>query len=303
VESKLQGIMGALVTAFHGDGSVDYETFEKQVNFLIDAGLPFIAHPMHIGESPNLTVQERKDLATCLVKAAGGRVPTFVNVSMHGTDNMLDMASHVETTGATGMVVLSPYHWEPEREAHLDHFFTIGNSVDLKMIAYNNPRRVQVGISHDMLGEMIEKLPNLVALKDASFDMNFFTGACRVASGVRDNFSVFTGIEWLLTSIPVGGSGSFSNCAEVAPKMILSLFDACMKGDYETARPLQYKVGILLKLLQTNYPATVKYAMELLGRPVGGTRKPVLPLNDEAKAHTLETLESLGIMESEPRGW
>ena len=94
--------MGALVTAFHGDGSVDYETFEKQVNFLIDAGLPFIAHPMHIGESPNLTVQERKDLATCLVKAAGGRVPTFVNVSMHGTDNMLDMASHVETTGATG---------------------------------------------------------------------------------------------------------------------------------------------------------------------------------------------------------
>lgn len=303
MDSKIQGIMGAPVTAFKPDGSVDYATFERQINFLIDAGIPFIAHPMHIGESPNLTVQERKDLVSCLVKAAGGRVPVFANVSMHGTDNMLDMARHAESAGVTGMVVLSPYHWEPEPEAHLDHFFTLGNSVDIKMIAYNNPRRVQVGITHDMLGEMIEKLPNLIALKDASFDMNFFTGACRVASSVRSNFSVFTGIEWLLTSIPVGGSGSFSNCAEVAPKLILSLFDACMKGDYETARPLQYKVGILLKLLQTNYPATVKYAMELLGRPVGGTRKPVLPLKEELMAHTRETLESLGIMDSEPRGW
>lgn len=58
-----------------------------------------------------------------------------------------------------------------------------------------------------------------------------------MASGVRSKFSVFTGIELLLTSIPLGGSGSFSNCDEVAPRLIQSLFDACMKGDYETARP------------------------------------------------------------------
>ena len=303
MDGKLRGIMAAPVTAFKADGRVDFETFERQINSLIESGFPFIAHPMHIGESPNLTVRERKELVSSLVRAAGGRVPVFVNVSMPGTDNMLDLARHSEFAGASGMVVLSPYHWEPEAEAHLDHFLTLGKSVDMKMVAYNNPRRVQVGIPHDMLGEMIEKLPNLAALKDASFDMNYFTGACRVASAVRTNFSVFTGIEWLLTSIPVGGSGSFSNCGEVAPRLIQSLFDACMKGDYETARPLQFKVGILLKLLQTNYPATVKYAMELMGRPVGETRKPVLPLNQEAKEHTRETLESMGVLESEPRGW
>ena len=56
-------------------------------------------------------------------------------------------------------------------------------------------------------------------------------------------------------------------------------------------------------LLQTNYPATVKYAMELMGRPVGETRKPILPLDNDAKAHTRKTLESLGIFENEPLGW
>ena len=208
---KLQGIMGAPTTAFKPDGGVDYDTFARQVDFLIEQGFPFIAHPMHIGESLNLSEHERKELARQLVDAAAGRVPVFVNVTASGPDVSIDLARRAEAAGAMGIVVLSPYHWKPGREAHLDYFLTMGRCVDISMIAYNNPS-LQVSISHDMLEEMIEKLPNLHALKDASFDMNYFTGACRIASAARSEFSVFTGIEWLLTSIPVGGSGSFSNC-------------------------------------------------------------------------------------------
>ncbi len=299
---KLKGIMGAPTTAFHPAGGVDYDTFAKQVDFLIEQGFPFIAHPMHIGESLNLNESERKELARLLVDAAAGRVPVFVNVTASGPDNSIGLARHAEAAGATGIVVLSPYHWAPEEEAHLDYFLTMGRCVDSMLIAYNNPR-LQVSISHRMLEEMLEKLPNFHALKDASFDMNFFTGACRIASAARMDFSVFTGIEWLLTSIPVGGSGSFSNCGEVAPRMVLSLYDACVSGDHEKARTLQYRMDILLHLLQTNYPATVKYAMDLMCRPVGETRKPILPLDDDARACTQKTLESLGIFEDEPLGW
>ena len=299
---KLKGIMGAPTTAFKPGVVVDYDTFAKQIDFLIEQGFPFIAHPMHIGESINLSEYERKELARLLVDAAAGRVPVFVNVTASGPDNSIDLARHAEAIGATGIVVLSPYHWKPGDEAHLDYFMTMGKCVDSVLIAYNNPS-LQVTISHDMLEEMLEKLPNLHALKDASFDMNYFTGACRIAAAARSDFSVFTGIEWLLTSIPVGGAGSFSNCGEVAPRMVLSLFDACISGDYEKARALQYKMDVLLHLLQTNYPATVKYALELMGRPVGETRKPILPLDDDAKAHTRTTLESLGVFENEPSGW
>ena len=299
---KLKGIMGAPTTAFKPGGVVDYDTFAKQIDFLIEQGFPFIAHPMHIGESINLSEYERKELARLLVDTAADRVPVFVNVTASGPDISIDLARHAEAIGATGIVVLSPYHWRPGNEAHLDYFLTMGKCVEVAMIAYNNPS-LQVTISHDMLEEMLEKLPNLHALKDASFDMNYFTGACRIAAAARSDFSVFTGIEWLLTSIPVGGAGSFSNCGEVAPRMVLSLFDACISGDYEKARALQYKMDRLLHLLQTNYPATVKYALELMGRPVGETRKPILPLDDDAKAHTRKTLESLGVFENEPSGW
>lgn len=300
---KLEGMMGAPATAFKPDGAVDYEAFGRQVNFLVERGFPFIAHPMHIGESLNLSERERRELAGRLVDTAAGRVPVFVNVSAPGTDNCVALARRAEAVGAQGIVVLSPYHWAPGPEAHLDHFLTVGASVSAAVIAYNNPGRTQTAITHGMLEEMVERMPNLRALKDASFDMNYFTGACRIASRARADFSVFTGIEWLLTSIPVGGSGAFSNCGEVAPRLVLSLFEACASGDYERARPLQYKMGVLLELLQTNYPATVKYAMALMGRPVGETRKPIPPLDAAARAHAERTLAALGVLEDEPRGW
>ena len=69
------GVVGAPVTPFKSNGEIDYETFAKQINFLIENGVRLIAHPMHIGESVNLTEAERKELAKVLASAAGRRVP------------------------------------------------------------------------------------------------------------------------------------------------------------------------------------------------------------------------------------
>ncbi len=303
MEKSYGGIGGAPVTPFTKDNRLDLETFAKQVNFLIEQGVHLLCHPMHIGESISMTMEERKELARCLVEATGGRVPTFVNVSVPGTDLNVELARHCEEVGATGMVLLSPYHWQPGKEAHIDHFMTVGGAVGIKMIAYNNVGATKVEISHDIMAHLIERLPNFVGLKDASFDMKYFTEACRISSEINPEFSVYTGIEFLLPSMPVGGAGAFSACAEVAPKLTLSLFDACANMDIEKARPLQFKVSNLLNLLMQNYPSTIKYAMEVMGRPVGETRKPILPLNSDEKVHVKETLTSLSILEEEHHGW
>jgi dihydrodipicolinate synthase/N-acetylneuraminate lyase len=90
---ELAGIIGAPVTPFNDENSVDYDTFAKQVNFLVENGVAALAHPMHIGESLNLTDQERRELARVLVEAAGGRVPTYVHTSFAGTDLSVDAAA------------------------------------------------------------------------------------------------------------------------------------------------------------------------------------------------------------------
>jgi dihydrodipicolinate synthase/N-acetylneuraminate lyase len=303
MKEDLSGIVGAPVTPFNKDNKVDYETFSKQVDFLIRNGVSLIAHPMHIGESLNMTTEERKELAQCLAKTAAGRVPTFVHVSFGGTDQALDLAEHSVKIGATGIVMMAPYHWRPARHAMIDHFTTVAGRLDGKLIAYNNPEATGVDISPEIFSDLMDRLPNLVGLKDASFNMGYFTEVCSLVAKMGKNIAVYTGVEYLLTSVPVGGRGCFSACAEVAPKLVVSLYQACAALNIEKARPLQYKVRQLLSLLMQNYPATIKYAMELMGRPVGQTRKPILPLTSEAKAHVKETLKSLGVMDEEPRGW
>jgi 4-hydroxy-tetrahydrodipicolinate synthase len=297
------GIVGTPTTPFTPDNRVDFGIFEKQVNFLIEKGVAMLAHPMNIGEAPNLRLDERRDLVQRLVKAAAGRVPVLIHVSAAGTDQVMDLATYSERAGAAGVVVMPPYHWKPARAALLGHFRAVGSSVQVAFLAYNNPPAVQVEIGPDVVAELIEALPNFLGMKDASYNMKYFTEVCEVTSGARPGFAVFTGTEYLLPSMALGGSGTFSACAEVAPRLVGDLYEACVRQEYQKARALQYKVGRLLRVLMTNYPATIKYAMELMGRPVGPTRLPILPLTDEAKEKAREALQKLGILEQEPHGW
>ena len=57
MKKDFSGIVGAPVTPFHKKNRVDYGTFAKQINFRIKNGVSLIAHPMHIGESINLTIE------------------------------------------------------------------------------------------------------------------------------------------------------------------------------------------------------------------------------------------------------
>ncbi len=297
------GIVGAPVTPFKEDNCVDYDTFAKQVNFLIDSGVCLIAHPMHIGESLNLTEAERKELAAVLVSAAAGRCPTFVHVSSAGTDLAIDLAKHSVRAGATGVVMMPPYHWRSGPRAIVEHYASVVDAGGGELIVYNNPKATNVELGMETLEQLMDRLPGFVGVKDATFDMETFTDICALIARKTKNISAFTGIEYLLTSMPVGGNGCFSACSEVAPTLVASLYQACARGDVAKARELQYQVRRLLKVMMHNYPATIKYAMELVGRSVGLTRKPILPPTSEEKAWAQAELTALGVFENEPQGW
>ncbi len=303
MKQSLSGIVGAPATPFDKNNRVDYETFAKAVNFLIKNGASLMAHPMHANESINLTFEERKELARCFVETVGGRLPTFVHVSFGSTDQSLELASHSIQVGATGIILLAPYYWRSNRAGIIDHFMTVAGNLNGQLIVYNNPSATGVEISPDIFTELLSRLPNFVGLKDASFDMKYFTEICRLNMETGRNIAMFTGLEYLLTSMPVGGRGAFGGCLEIAPRLSIGLYNACAAMDLEKARPLQYKANQLLMALMRYNVTAHKYALELMGRPAGQARKPIQPLTPEAKIHLKETLKSLGILDEEPRGW
>jgi dihydrodipicolinate synthase/N-acetylneuraminate lyase len=302
--SGIGGVIGAPVTPFTGTNTVDLDMTERLCGFLIEHGVHALALPLHTGESLNLTAAERRSLIECAVRAAGGRVPVYAHVSLPGTDQVIELAQHAEKAGAAAVIVVTPYHWRPPRAALLAHFTAVAQAVSIDVLAYNFPGRLGVSVDAALLAELIGRCGNFAGVKDASYDMQSFTEACARTSAVRPGFAMLTGVEYLLTSMPVGGTGCFSPAAAIAPGLVMSLYEACRDGDFSRAQPLQYRASALWHLLrETGYPASVKAALAIFGRPAGGVRLPLLDLDTAATERLGQGLAELGLLDSEPHGW
>ena len=303
MSTSIQGVIGTPVTPFTSENRVDEATLQRLVDFLIRHGAHAIGLPMHIGENISMSIEERRVVARLAVETAAGRVPVFVNTSLSGTDEVVALSLHAQSSGAKGVVVISPYHWQPARPALVDHFITIAKAVDISLVAYNFPERIGVTLTPDILLELIDRCPNFVGLKDASFDMEYFTEVCRQTTEARPGFAVFTGVEYFVPGMVLGGSGAFSAVGGVAPRLVKAVYDACAAKEFERARPLQYKLSRLYHLIRVNYPAGIKAAMEIMGRPTGKTRKPIPPLDADAMKRMRAEMEKIGTLTEEPYGW
>ncbi len=299
-----KGIMHAPVTPLFEDGSIDYATFEKVINFHIEQGASALSVGFHIAESLNLTLQERKQLVEVAVKVAKGRVPILVNVSLPGTDQVVDLSKHAEKAGAQGVCVITPYYWHPPEESVFEHFAAVGSTIGISVVGYNSPIwQNGVSLNPNLLVRLIERLNNFVGVKDAGHNFEYFIEARRATKAVRPNFEMILGIEYLVPALAMGGIASMSTAGGVAPRLIRDLYDLCAVGKYEEARPLQDKFSHLWQLFKVEFPSRVKAAMEIMGRPVGKTRLPLRPLSEQEKRRLRDELQKLGILDQEPCGW
>lgn len=300
----LKGVMQAPVTPLNEDFSLDIPGFERMVDFHIRHGAPAIAWPHHKAESLNMTVEERKRGAEAAVRTAAGRVPVSIFVSALSIVDTIDLAHHAQKTGADAILMITPYFWAPSADEIFDFVVRIGTMVDLPILTYNSPGYLEgVEFTGDLVARLIDRLPNFVGMKDASFHSEKFLELSRVALRMRPGFAMITGVEFLLPSVPLGGAGSFSAAGAISPRLCNELYASCVAADWERARAAQYKITRLWTLFREQYPSSLKGAMVMMGRPVGPTRSPLPTATPERKAYIRTQLEELGILETEPHGW
>jgi len=301
---KLRGAMQSPVTPLKDDFSPDLPTFERLLDFHVRSGSPAISWPHHKGESLNLTIAERKRFAEAAVKVVAGRVPVTIHVSALAVEDTLELARHAQKIGADGILAITPYFWSPTLESIREYFVRLCTSIDLPVISYNSPSYLAgVEITGDLMARLIERLPNFVGVKEASFNSEKFIELSRAALAMRPTFAMLTGVEYLLPSVPLGGVGSYSAAGSICPNLCNRLFDACVAGDWPRARELQYTLSRLWLLFRDQYPSSLKGGMVLMGRPVGPTRAPLPTATRERQQFIRSQLEELGIMQTEPHGW
>jgi 4-hydroxy-tetrahydrodipicolinate synthase len=305
IARRLYGVMQAPVTPLHDDFSVDYERFARMVEFHVRNGAPAVAWPHHKAESPNLTMAERKRGAEVAVKTVAGRVPVSIFVGSLSEEDSLDLARHAQKIGADMILTISPYCRRPSQNEIYNSIVRIGTHTDLPVLTYNSPWRNGEGVefTSELVQRLIERLPNYIGMKDASFHSEKFMDISRVAFSMRPEFAIIMGLEHLLASFPLGAVGSFSSCGAVAPNLCNRFYAALVANDWETARQCQYKITKLYRLFKDQYPSSLKGAMISMGRAVGPTRSPLPTASPERVEFLCKQLEALGVVDTEPHGW
>jgi 4-hydroxy-tetrahydrodipicolinate synthase len=231
-------------------------------------------------------------------------VPVSIHVSALAVEDTFALARHAEKIGADAILAITPYFWNPSPGALFDYFLRLGTTIGLPLIAYNSPSYLEgVEITGDMTHRLIERLPNFVGMKEASFDSEKFLEISRVALALRPQFAMIAGVEFLLPSIPLGGAGSYSSAGAICPNLCNELYACCVAGHWQRARELQYKLAQLWDLFRDQYPSSLKGGMVIMGRPVGPTRPPLPTAGAERQKIIAEQLEALGILDTEPHGW
>ena len=288
-----KGSMPALVTPFQG-GELDLETLKKLVEWHIGEGSHALVPVGTTGESPTLSHEEHETVVAEVVKAAAGRIPVIAGAGSNNTLEAIRFVQYADKVGADGALVVTPYYNKPTQRGLIAHFTALHDCADIPIIIYNIPGRSVIDMTPDTMGELA-KLPRIVGVKDATGDL---ARVCdqRITCGA--DFLQISGEDATAHGFNAqGGVGCISVTANVAPKLLSQMQDACTAGDYATALEIQDRLMPLHKAIFTE-PGLVgaKYAMSKLGLCSDEVRLPLVSLSDETKAKVDAALAHAGLL-------
>lgn len=289
----IQGSIVAIVTPMHSDGSLDYPTLRKLIDWHVSEGTDAIVIMGTTGESPTVSVDEHNELVRVAVEQVKGRVPVIAGTGGNSTSEAIELTQYAKKVGADASLQVVPYYNRPTQEGMYQHFKTIAEAVDLPMILYNVPGRTVADMSNDTILRLAS-VPGIVAVKDATGNVS--RGVDLIRRAPKD-FAVYSGDD--ATAMPLilcGAKGDISVVANVAPKAMHEMCAAALKGDVQKAIQLNNQLYPLhTKLFAEPNPVPVKWLMSQLGMIPSGIRLPLVSLGQSYQETVLNAWKETGL--------
>lgn len=281
----------AMVTPFDDRLQVDYDRAAELARRLVDAGSDALVVTGTTGESPTLSFEEKVRLYRTVVEAVGDRAFVWAGTGSNDTEATIRLSAAAAEAGVDGLMLVVPYYNKPPQSSLIRHFARVADAVALPVLLYNVPSRT----ASNMLPETVATLaqhPRIVALKEASGSMDQVSELRRRCP---DSFLIYSGDDSLtLPILALGGHGVVSVASHVTAGAIARMIESFERGDVVTARRIHQRLFPLFRaLFVTTNPIPVKCALELRGFPVGGTRPPLWPADEQVRDLLRATLADL----------
>lgn len=297
MERKLlfRGTATALVTPFKKDGSVDEVALRELVQFQLKGKVEALVPVGSTGEGATLSEAEQAHVIETVVDEVNGRVPVIGGASSNATSKAIALAKQVKNCGADAVLSVAPFYNKPTQEGIYRHFAAIADAIELPLVIYNVPGRTASNIETKTALRLAEEVEFVVGVKEASANIGQIM---EILHHRPAGFGVWSGDDNLtLPLIALGADGVISVLSNEVPKMFSDLVRFALKGKFEKARELHYR---LLHLMNVNFiesnPIPVKAALTMMGLLEENLRLPLVPLTDTSRLKVEKCLKEVGLI-------
>jgi len=287
-----KGSIVALITPFKNN-VLDQDKYASLIHYHIKNGTKGVVPAGTTGESPTLDHEEHKKVIEISVKESNGKIPVIAGTGSNSTSEAIELSKYAEKSGASGLLIVTPYYNKPTQEGLYQHYKKINDNVGIPIIIYNIPPRSVIDMSVDTMARLFE-LKNIAGVKDATADLN------RVDQQLKKMGKEFiqlsgedgTALEFNLR----GGTGCISVSANVAPKLCSEFQEASLSKNNSNllskAKEINNKLMPLHKALfiESN-PSPVKYAASLLNLSSDEVRLPLVKVTENTKKEVQKALK------------
>ncbi|HEX4878023.1 MAG TPA: 4-hydroxy-tetrahydrodipicolinate synthase [Chitinophagaceae bacterium] len=289
LKEKFSGTGIAIVTPFQADGKIDWENFERLIEFWITGKVEYLVVLGTTGESATVHGAEKQEVFSFVAKQTAGRVPLVAGIGGNDTYEVTEGFRKFNLAGYDAILSVSPYYNKPNQEGIFQHYKALDEATPLPIIMYNVPGRTGMNVTADTQLKVAHECKNIFATKEASGN---FDQLNQLLKYKPEDFMVISGDDPItLPMIAMGADGVISVVANAYPFEFSEMVRLCLKGDFSRARKLHYKLtDIITSMFTEGSPAGVKAYLSEMGLCSNAFRLPVYSVSDKHLAKIKELI-------------
>ena len=268
-----KGSATAMVTPFDKNNKINFEIWEKLVDFQINNNTQALVILGTTGESPTVTYEERTEVISRIVKKVNKRIPVIIGTGSNSTRTAVRLSKEAQELGADAVLIVTPFYNKTSQTGIIKHYEYIASKINLPIIVYNVPSRTGLNILPGTYKEL-SKINNIIATKEANGDISSIIETKFLCG---EDLNIYSGNDDQTIAInSAGGIGVISVLSNILPNETQKI----ASGDSK----LLFKYYDLAKNLFCDVnPIPVKYALNYLGINCGNCRLPLCELNENSK--------------------
>jgi len=274
----LKGTGVAIITPFHDSGNIDFGSFEKIIEHVINGGVNYIVALGTTGESVTLSRDEKIAVLEFVVETVNKRILVVAGLGGNNTQEVINTIKATSFDGIDAILSVCPYYNKPQQKGLYIHYKAIAGACPVPVILYNVPGRTSMNLSAETTLKLAVDFKNIIGIKEASGNL---MQCMDIIKDRPPGFLVISGDDALtLPMMSLGADGVISVVANAFPGEFSEMVNLCLKGKFTKARSLHFS---LLKFTNALFldgnPSGIKAAMEIIGLCKSHVRLPLVKVN------------------------